>query len=390
MNTKSETEIMAQSQGQELKDIDCSSLNAGEVVKNYNEMCTLLNEPIKSGKARQLQLKNWSRFFDYSKSGHKFVINEIFEEPYPSIDARKLHRGLYAHLIELLLMDYLSKQTNHTICMTKRDLYELVGMVSVNYRYYYKHQDDLCEDIQCINNEIEMNDISLFYSRVDMKLNSILTSALKSMKNRFLIEYSTQFTICIEDNDEDSTYFREATNSEVSEILAIRKDIAYSMGCETFSQVVARGQVKEFFKKMDEYVYEEYGWKFVYSTIKITHLGSDIKNQLPCMEKEILKLSNKEKMMTLNKRIVNAIHKDAEKKYIKNQDKYEEQVLTGVIDDYEEYLENKDKYDDGSWGEIPNQRPPIVPVEPYKSNYVEVQKILTDYLVGYSVTKGDK
>jgi hypothetical protein len=48
---------------------------------NYKKICQILEEPIKTGKSKQLQLKDWHRYFNYKKDRNKFVITEIFDTP---------------------------------------------------------------------------------------------------------------------------------------------------------------------------------------------------------------------------------------------------------------------------------------------------------------------
>lgn len=94
----------------ELQTIDCSRIETGMVIKNYNAMCDVLNEKPSTGKSKQLQLSRWKCFFDFDKDGQKFIIGEIFKTPLPSVDARKLKDTIYVKYIELLLMEYLSRQ----------------------------------------------------------------------------------------------------------------------------------------------------------------------------------------------------------------------------------------------------------------------------------------
>ena len=49
--------------------MDINNLKKGQVVKNYKEMCLVLQEEIKTGKSKQLQLKDWERYFSYHKEG---------------------------------------------------------------------------------------------------------------------------------------------------------------------------------------------------------------------------------------------------------------------------------------------------------------------------------
>jgi len=61
-----------------------SKLSEGMTFKNYKELCLFLDMPIKSGRSKQLQLSDLSRYFIYTKEGQKITITEIFKEPLPS------------------------------------------------------------------------------------------------------------------------------------------------------------------------------------------------------------------------------------------------------------------------------------------------------------------
>ena len=92
-------------------EIDASKLVIGMIIKNYKELCTILNEETKTGKAKQLQLKNWKRYFDWEKDGQKFIIVDIYDTPLPKEDLRrKGNNSIYKNYIELILLQYLSQQ----------------------------------------------------------------------------------------------------------------------------------------------------------------------------------------------------------------------------------------------------------------------------------------
>ena len=59
------------------------------VVKNYKVLCELLEQETKTGKSRQLQMKEFSRYFEWKKSGQKFIITDIYETPLEKVDNRK-------------------------------------------------------------------------------------------------------------------------------------------------------------------------------------------------------------------------------------------------------------------------------------------------------------
>ena len=64
------------------------NLEIKQVVKNYKELCNILNEKVKGGKSKQLQLKDFERYFKYHKEGNKFIIDQIYNKPKKKINNR--------------------------------------------------------------------------------------------------------------------------------------------------------------------------------------------------------------------------------------------------------------------------------------------------------------
>jgi len=71
-----------------LENIIKIKLSIDMAIKNYKEMCFLLEEKEKQGKSRLLQIANWERYFKWHKDGQKFIIDEVFEMPIEKIDNR--------------------------------------------------------------------------------------------------------------------------------------------------------------------------------------------------------------------------------------------------------------------------------------------------------------
>lgn len=57
----------------------------GQVFKNYGELCSHLDEPIKSGKSKQLQLADWQRYFTFERKGHQFTVTGVYDSPLPKV-----------------------------------------------------------------------------------------------------------------------------------------------------------------------------------------------------------------------------------------------------------------------------------------------------------------
>lgn len=63
----------------------------------YKELCKLRGEETKTGKSKQLQLKEWERFFKWvNPTTQIFRVTEVFEVPKEKIDGRKNNGGARA------------------------------------------------------------------------------------------------------------------------------------------------------------------------------------------------------------------------------------------------------------------------------------------------------
>ena len=55
-------------------------INNGQKFKNYKALCEFMEEPVKTGKSKQLQMKNWERYFQYHKEGNSIVVDAVYDE----------------------------------------------------------------------------------------------------------------------------------------------------------------------------------------------------------------------------------------------------------------------------------------------------------------------
>ena len=51
-------------------------------IKNYKMLCELLGQEVKSGKSKKYQLEDFARYFEWEKSGQKFIISDIYSLPF--------------------------------------------------------------------------------------------------------------------------------------------------------------------------------------------------------------------------------------------------------------------------------------------------------------------
>ena len=343
-------------------------------VKNYKVMCEILEEEVLNGTSKKAQLNRWKRYFDFHKEGQKFVINEIYDEPFATDDARKRREGLYVKYIELLLLEYLSKQSDYKVTVGNKEMYCILGMTNENFSIRSKMIAPAANEV--IRQTITRNEdkfvfttppvvsdfnINNFYFRAEQKLNKILYSALNSMKNRFLIDYKKVNIIAelIKENSCHYLGYRESTAYEDKLILEAKKLIINQMGYNNVTEIMLKYKCEEFYNKLNEYVKEHYGWERCYPQLRVVYID-DIAKQIPLKAEEIRKLSYNDKKSQLNAEIIKSLNIQAEKRYKDNHIKIEAE------------------YND-EWGDF-NKMSGNVPFV-YESDYVEIQRALADYLL---------
>lgn len=57
--------------------MNVENLKNGMVIKNYKELCKLIDEPIKNGNSKRIQMEKLSRLIDFHKEGNKIIIDNV-------------------------------------------------------------------------------------------------------------------------------------------------------------------------------------------------------------------------------------------------------------------------------------------------------------------------
>lgn len=288
--------------------MNIDNISEGMEVKNYRELCRLLEEKQTTGCSRRHQIEQWERYFSYEKKGQKFIIKNIYNEPLP--DVSKI-RSLYTGIIELLVMDFLSQTDNEEIFISRPKLYQKLGIASKKYfdykREYHENPDDEIYDTYAIQ-------------RIDSKLNDILTSALESMAKRWLISYRYEYVVH-EKIDSGDIVCRSVTAEEERDILEVNHNLLVEYGNRinnskaTMQDIYARGMISSFYRDSEKRIKEKHNtWENYYRKLRIVKYNEGIKRAIPIQQDEIKKLSQEAKKVELNSRVCDALKRQMETK----------------------------------------------------------------------------
>jgi len=289
-------------------------------VKNYKVLCEILNEPEKKGKSRQLQLKDWSRYFDFIQEKQKFVIKEVYNKPLP-----KTKQNPFDILNELIICNKLvehmekeekkktseSEDNNETeVKEDKRyvcSMFQLaqdLGYVNDLFKEYYEHRRELIEDINLIQdfkitdgikkrgktlskldignkyrlNQLRYDSINEVYKLIPKRYKDRIEKTLNRLKDECIINVNIVdyglFAIPDEsklvsvtsknqhgDNVTHHNYgikkeYRPLTDIEANRVQSIKRKILKELDCEEESDVYAKQKNYIFESKLSEALLE--------------------------------------------------------------------------------------------------------------------------------------
>jgi len=201
-------------------------LEVGQVVKNYKEMCAILEQEVVSGKSKQLQIKDWERYIRYSKQGHKFIIDEVYDLEIEKVETRG-RKSIYGDAIQLLLLDLLGYK-NGKITISKSKLMKALGITNENYSLGNSNLSKLSNYLN-----MDVRFIYDFYNVNNSNFKSIIKTALNDLESKRVIHYTTIKKL----KTVDSIHNRVATEFEIVKIMEIEKEVLISLGYEDMNSI---------------------------------------------------------------------------------------------------------------------------------------------------------
>lgn len=113
------------------------NLRVGQVLKNYKELCKILDIKVSTGTSKMAQFKELDRFINYHKEGNKIIIDQIYSRELKKVDNRKLgNNNEQAKCIRYLLLNFLSGykiKDDEVVGFSKSLLLKKLFMTNDNY-----------------------------------------------------------------------------------------------------------------------------------------------------------------------------------------------------------------------------------------------------------------
>lgn len=172
--------------------VNIKRVEVGQIFMNYKKLCSYLEEPVKSGKSKQLQLADWERYFSYHKIGNKIMVDKVYDEPLQKNERtsnnNKNIRPMIDYLLVFLEEDHL--YWYHSFTTWYCDNLRLLNKDMCNAPYNKKMEvETFCKEKSIKDTKV----LCEYVSATKAILKNIFLKALEHMKKKNLVEYSNGY-----------------------------------------------------------------------------------------------------------------------------------------------------------------------------------------------------
>lgn len=318
--------------------IKLENLEVGMILKNYKELCEALEVKPLSGNSKKAQMKWFSQHFDLDQEGYSFVVKKIITaEVQPKPTRGGANNNIeYKENMERLILDILAQRNNKgKIFLSKNKFFYALEMVNVNYLDTYKRIDKWSKHL-----DVDEYTMQEWMDTTGGVLERSVESALTSLRNKALIIWSKEMTICkleeIENSkvlipivsknkygEEETRYVtqritipvtKEAEDDEKKQVLKTEKEVLDELKCIDKREVIQKGLWRDFKTKVEAILIHKYKIKYYFQSYKILsnpeHIQAEFRKRY-MLDSD----SRKEEQIITNSSIIDRLESNALSRY---------------------------------------------------------------------------
>ena len=269
------------------------NLHEGMVIKNYKELCALLEIEVFGGNQKRSQMKDLETYCKFHKEGQKIVIDEIYAIQKEKVDNRE--NGAYDEMKNLILsILLLGEYEDSRAILPIGTLLNAIGAVSRNYSATHQYQQSTSEYL-----DMDVAYVNDFYDSTHKNLQRKLERRLNKLQDGSFIFWGKTVMICknnvsIKFNelgeyelDENGNVistvhkdYRLATTEEKEIILETERKYLDEMGYEDIEDVYNHCRSKEFFGKVERDLRRKYNINHYFKAYDIVFSRYNIEREL--------------------------------------------------------------------------------------------------------------
>lgn len=255
------------------------NLKSGMLLKNYKELCKVLEIEPSTGNKKKSQIKELERHVKYHKEGNKFVIDDVYKEVKNKMDKRTNGNNTkYADDIEYLILTLLDKfkiSKDEKVGFSKNFLYNYCGLSNENYRLVKGNTLKFSQMI-----DMPVQTINECFEYTNNRMLKTLQSALNRMKKQSFITWGNGYNMVMLDENNEQ-YLKVATIEDEKNILSIERNIMDKMGTMNKRLIFVGGQWDSFKSKTNTELKKVYpNLYYYYDSISFNYNNKDIKRAL--------------------------------------------------------------------------------------------------------------
>lgn len=281
--------------------MNINNLYDGQVIKNYKELCEVLEIKTTTGCSKKSQLNELITYCKYIKEGNKFMIQEVYKNPMITInDLSK--RSKYIKPLANIIVEYLYNNPSDLKEVPISKLFVMLGITNNNYNsanYYRKELSQLYD--------IRLASIYYFYSNTRIEFKNIIERCLNNLKNRRVMNWYKVIMI-----KEDDKKLYKADRETEKFIIDTEKQALEFLQCKNMYELIKdKSKLKEF----NKIVFNETGIDYFYAYDLV--IGEKaLKIEYNSIQDEKIKLNK----LILN-RATNIFNKDKYKSFLDDYEK---------------------------------------------------------------------
>lgn len=229
-------------------------LKEGMTIKNYKELCKILEIKISSGNSKIKQLQELSIFCRYTKEGNSFIIHEIYKQPVITLsDLIKTKNNKYIKLLSNIIVEYLYNNPKELQTIPLLKLFKVLGVTNTEYTHGNIYRKELSQLF-----DIQLASIYYFYSNTRTEYKKIIERCLNNLQSRRVLNWNR--CVMIVDKENKMTY--KADEETQKEVINMEKQALQYLNINNMYELMRdKSKLKEFNKILKA----EMGFEYYYA-----------------------------------------------------------------------------------------------------------------------------
>ena len=299
--------------------MNLNNLAAGQVYNNYRQLCSTLGVKPKTGEAKMIQIREFEKYVKYSRSGNKYIIEEILGYPDELLDDAA--KSSYTGLIKTLMLIKFIEAEDTSISTTYRQLFSELHMVSEKYgdvynRGLYKY---FYNNVACVSKEV----FYYFLRTLRGENKRKIKFAFDRMVDKGLMDYSEQMWVCYNYKDDNAKWiFAEPSDKEMVIYMGILQKLLAEYKCYSLGDVRRKNLSKQFNESLLEEILEKLNWKYTFQRLNIVGVRVKPRKGFTKEELDSVKSDCEERLNKAIKKMIDRIGKNNHNNAVRRLNEY--------------------------------------------------------------------